>query len=62
MQRTLLLGIHNMLEITKVLKGLILLGQQFSTGNYNLQTGDCALISGNTVPDLIQSNCEILSH
>lgn len=43
MQRTLLLNVHNMLEISKVLKSLILLEEQFSSGSYSLQTEDCAL-------------------
>ena len=47
MHRTLSPGTHNMLEIAKILKTLILLGKQFSVGNYRLQTEGCALISKN---------------
>lgn len=53
MQRTLLLGIHNMLGVANVFKSIILLGYQSSTGNYSLQTDSCVFISGNTVPDFI---------
>jgi len=53
MQRTLLLGVHNMLGIANVFKSLIFLGYQSSTRHYSLQTERCVLISGNTVPDFI---------